>query len=478
MALRIYRSKNKIVYDDDTFDKVLEDSFDKVDVYPAESEEDHDYVLTGPLIGEREITIGQVQDKFGNVYSGSRFVSFYRGETGTHSSINVSSFAGNAPVVGTFGQTIIGYQVRDIAVKWDYQLYDTNYDMLPVDSTGDGSQSFDSGMLVASSASSGTVSLKSRKSTRYRPGNGGFAWFTGLMDSGSGSVYAGLESDNGDKVVIRRINGDVSFGYEDSDGEVDYVPASDFNGDVDPVDVVWDNLNIFQIRYGYLGTANIEIFIHRDGKIQLLHRMELAGELTSPHVRFPQFRMVVYAQNGGVIKTGSWAAGTFSNVLESRGEDPSARPVFHRIQREVEPSATPSPIVAYRSKDLYNGFLHAVTAKLLVAKIASNSEGLYEIDFIFNATTITGGSWTDINTLSSVIEVNTGVTGYTGGQSVYGSFLAVPSQGTGTISVSEDFEKLGVFLNRSESVVVTIREVIGGGGSDQQLLNFSWQELF
>jgi len=391
---------------------------------------------------------------------------------------NITTIGGGTPIVGTFGQLITAYQVRDIAVKWEFEIYDTNYDMLPADLTGDGSQSFDNGLLVASSAVTGTSCLKSRKVTRYRTGNGGFAWFTASFNSGTGLCYTGLESDNDDKIVIRENNGVIQFGYSRLGVDTVYVDSSSFNGDADVGSIDWTNLNIFQIRYGYLGTADLEIYISQNGKKVLLHKILLAGTMQSTHVRFPQFRMSSYAENGATVKNGSWAAGTFSNVLETRGEDPSARPFFDETQRTVVPSITEAPIVAYRIKDTYGGFTHSITAKLLLQRIASGSEGLYEFAYYFNPASINDGAWNDINTLSSVVEVNKTLTSFTGGVKRFAIPVAVQSQGTGVTVLSEKFEELGVFLNRGDSVVITIKEIISGGGSDIQYITFNWQELF
>lgn len=392
--------------------------------------------------------------------------------------IDVEKIGGNSPTVGTFGQLITAYEVRDIAVKWEYEVYDDQYDMLPSELTGDGVQSFDSGLLVASSATSGTSMLKSKNITRYRTGNGGFAWFTALLDGTTGRCETGFISDNFDKIFIRENSGLITFGYSRLGVDQVSVSSASFNGDADVGAITWSNLNIFQIRYGYLGTADIEIFIKQNGETKLLHRIELAGSLTSTTVRFPQFRMFINAENGGSIKSGSWAGGTFSNVLETRGQDPSAKNFFHKTERIISPTGTATPIVAYRSKSTYNGFTHSVLAKLLVARIASSSEGLYEFSFVFNPTTITGGSFVDVNSLSSVIEVNDGVTGFTGGEEAFAVPLAVPSQGQGVSSLNEDFEKLGAFLNRDSSVVISIKEVESGGGLNTQMVNFNWQELF
>jgi hypothetical protein len=390
---------------------------------------------------------------------------------------DIDTIGGDVPTVGTFGQLITAYEVRDIANKWEYEVYDNQYDMLPAELTGDGVQSFDNGMLVASSATTGTAILKSRNVTRYRTGNSGFAWFTALFNSGTGIASTGLISDNGDEIIIRENNGTIQFGYKRLGTEITFVNSSNFNGDADVNSITWSNLNIFQIRYGYLGTTDFEIFIKQNGKTKLLHKIVLAGTLTGVHVRFPQFRQFIEAENGATVKAGSWASGTFSNVLETRGQDPSAKNFFYKTERTISPTGTPQPIVAYRSKTNYNGFTHSVLAKLLVARIATTSEGLYEFGFVFNPTTITGGSFADADSLSSVIEVNEGITGFTGGDERFAVPIAIPSQGTGVQSLNEDFERLGAFLSRGSSVVITIRSILGTD-TGTQTINFNWQELF
>ena len=394
--------------------------------------------------------------------------------------VNIEKFGNGTPTVGTFDQTITAFEVRDVAVKWEYELYETNYDMLPVEITGDGTQSFEDGMLVGSSATSGTIKMPSRKKTRYRTANGGFGWFTVVLNSGSGMCYSGLESDNGDSIIIKENNGTVTFGYSRLGVEIDTVTPENFsevlNGNVSLTGFNWTDLNIFRITYGYLGSALPSLYAKIDGQTKLLHDFNIGNTVTQPYIRFPQFRMVSYTENGATVKSGSWGAGTYSNVLESRGEDPSARPFFHKTERTISPNATPQPIVAYRSKSTYGGFTHSVTAKLLLSKIATTSEGLYEFSFIFNPTSITG-TFSDINTLSSVIEVSDDVSAYVGGQERFAIPVAVPSSGTGVAALGEDFDKLGVFLARDDSVVITIREIQSGGGSNNHILSFSWQEL-
>lgn len=395
--------------------------------------------------------------------------------------LDIETIGGQRPTVGTFDQLVVAYGVRDIAVKWEYGLYDDNFDMMPVISTGDGEQTFDNGSLVASSAVTGTVKLSSKKVTRYRSGNGGFAWFTALLNSGAGICEAGLISDNNDKIIVRQNNGVVSFGYAYLGADLNFITSDSFNGDADVSLIDWTVLNIFKIEYGYLGSAVPSLFIKQGGKTVLLHSFLKDTTVANTYVRFPQFRIMIYAENGAEIKSSSWSAGTYSNILESRGEDPSARPFYNGGERTGIEGSVEAPIVAFRSKTTYNGFNHSVQAKLLQSTFSTNSEGMYAYNFYFNPTTVTGGTYVDINTLSSVIEVNEGATAWTGGQKQFRLIVSVSSQGTGVATENIDFEKLGVFLNAGDEVVITKEELVAGGSgspADLNVYDFNWQELF
>lgn len=393
-------------------------------------------------------------------------------------SVDVTTMGGSRPTIGTFDQLIIAYEVRDIAVKWEYEVYETNYDMLPVINTGDGAQSFDSGMLVVSSAATGTIKAQSQKVTRYRTGNGGFAWFTFRSNGGSGIGGIALESDEDDQIFLRENNGVIEFGYSKQGVELNVVNSASFNGEANVGAIDWTDLKIFKFEYGYLGAAFPKLLIKQNGRTFVLHDFLKDTTSNTTYVRFPQFRLSLFAENGASVQSASWAAGTYSNVLETRGEDPSARPFFSGTERTFDPPTTPEPIVAFQIKDTYNSFTHTVQAKLLNAIFATSAEGLYEIEFWFNANTITGGSFVDINTLSSVTEINEGVTAFTGGIRKFSLPIAISSAGTGVAAKDLDFEKLGVFLNRGDNVVITIREIVTGGGSDIHIANFNWQELF
>lgn len=123
----------------------------------------------------------------------------------------ITKFGNGTPTIGTFGQLITAYEVPNIAIKWEYGAYETNYDMLPVVSTGDGAQSIVNGNLIASSATTGTVMCQSRKVTRYRTGRGGFALKVPVASLGTNVTSRlldfeklGILLDRGEELVITK----------------------------------------------------------------------------------------------------------------------------------------------------------------------------------------------------------------------------------------------------------------------------------
>lgn len=394
--------------------------------------------------------------------------------------INVDRIGGGYPRVGTFGQLVTGFKIKDIAVKWPYNVYETNYDMLPAVTTGDGSVTVSDGLLICSSAVTGTARARSKKILRYRPGNGGYSDFT-VRFTGTGIAESGLENEQGDGFFVRYDNGDLILGFKRSGaGDVQTVSrnAGEWNGDANGIAIDPTKLNIIEIEYGYLGTAPINFYILFGNKRYLLHSFAVAGTLTGTHIRFPSLRMYLYAENGGTAYAGSWNAGVFGNRIESSIEDPSARSFFDGNNALVDASSAEVPFVQYISKDTYNGFTNKIETQFLFVQFATNTEGITEFNFYKNPSSVTGGTPTDINALSSIIQKNEGIVSFTGGTRIFSVKLTVGTAGRNAVSQSIDPEKFNVDLSPGDSLVITKASIGNVTGDDDTAWDFSWQELF
>ena len=154
------------------------------------------------------------------------------------------SSAGIEPLIGTFGEQVVGSKVDDISVNFVYPFYNTEFDLEPSVVSGDGVVTVADAELVVSSANSGSAFVASKDKVRYREGHTGYADFTARFGATGNSEAGAIDSVNG--FFIRSTNGVISVGIRRNSSDTYNVTQSSWTGD-DLSDVDWTKKNIFRI---------------------------------------------------------------------------------------------------------------------------------------------------------------------------------------------------------------------------------------
>jgi len=225
--------------------------------------------------------------------------------------------------------------------------------------------------------------LRTLNYVKYRPGQGAKSRFTALFTTGvTGSTQIAGTIGNGTDGVAFGYNG-TSFGVLYRHNSTDtWIPQSTWNYDtmlggtasgkvIDPT-----KLNVYQIKFQYLGGGNIFYYVLNDftGRWVLVHMVRNAGTLTAPIFRNPSMPIAFEARNttntsAVVIKTAS--VGQF---LEGPRVFLGPRSAIDGANSSI-PATTQTSIVTLRNATTYNGLGNFSIAHLRQLSISSNDTG-------------------------------------------------------------------------------------------------------
>lgn len=388
--------------------------------------------------------------------------------------ITLTNTTGAEPMIGPFGEVLMGHKMDDVVVSFEYPFYNTTYDLQSASLTGDGAASVASSLLTVSSTT-GTAKVSSKESVRYRPGHTGFIDMTASF-SGAGTGYIG-GFDASDGFIIRVINGALSVGYRRS-GVDTFITAANFNGeDISALDLT--KINIFRVIFGYLGVAN-PTFMVKLGKWRVIHQIPTENTLTTTHVGNPSFPVSVETSGAMSIKSASWNAGTIN------GSDTWGARFFEFGGSGTLSSTNLLTLTNFRNKTTYKTVSNKVKASLLRYKFFVDSPvsgtGTVEFKITRNATLSGTPSYTDIDADNSVMEYDTTATYLSGGQNIFTDWVGyasgtAPSAPTTGGDSSEVAQSFGLYLLPGESATITAQNVDGTSNVTVRAV-FNWIELF
>lgn len=376
--------------------------------------------------------------------------SYVRTEYDGDLSVSLSDANGHNVFSTIFGDLIIGNRIPILATAFNNGIPldqfevdlsgSTIYEIEHVDIAGE-DYSTNVGMLSSGTTANSSGFVKTLRRLRYLPGHESYAYFTAKFENidDQSTAFIGLfDSEEGYSIGYNQ--GQFCYRRQRLDSEL-IVPISEFNGGYDVDSIDFSMLNIFAIKFGYLGIAPIEIYIFdgehsltEDGKVQgmgkfkLLHQEKYTGTSNKPHVYNANLPMASYVDNG--LSTNNVRIGSASlEIGNINGHlcttDPTSRDgVFTRDAvsvngTDVEFVAFRNPLSAtmYRSINATGAttndeFKNTVAALLKTVKVIGDGAGagtmkLYTItdDNITNIPT-----WTSVNDFNNVIDYSTDIT--------------------------------------------------------------------
>ena len=228
--------------------------------------------------------------------------------------------------------------------------------------------------------------------------------------------------------------------------------------------------NVYQIQYQWLGFGMISFFIENPttGKMVNVHNIQYANANTVLSVVNPTFPCYVAAINTTntsniTVSTGSMMAGV-QGIKEATGLN------YGASATKTNAGATEIPILTIRNKVVFQNKLNRVTAKLTYMSASVEHTKAVTVNFYANATLV-GSSFADIGTTTSVMEVDTSATSFSGGRKLF--TLALGKTGNEVIQL---LDTLAGLLNPGDTLTAT--SIPASQNNSETTVSFNWTEDF
>lgn len=240
------------------------------------------------------------------------------------------------------------------------------------------------------------------------------------------------------------------------------------------VEIDQTKLNVFFIKYQYLGGGAIKIFYEKpDGDLIKAHTVPYANLFTEPSTHNPNFHFVMWVNNGGttsnmILKNSSY--GYFSEGKTSFIEIHQPQNSSGLISKASVTTETAIFTIkvreSYVSKDNYIDILLENITAQIEADAANN---LGSVRIVQNA--ILGGtpSYANVNTANSVVEIDTAGTTVTGGKTL----VVIPLAGKNDKGII-DLTPFKNILKHGDTL--TVAGLSANSATIQA--NILWRELF
>jgi len=332
-------------------------------------------------------------------------------------------------------------------------VYGINTNTVTTATTGSGTVTASGALATVdtTAAASSSAQIVSKRYLNYRPGQGAQARFTALFTTGAANSkqYAGVGTAS--------INNGFFFGYNGTSfgichvnaGSEAWIPQASWN--VDPCDgtggatnksgITLDptKINVFQIKYQYLGAGNIFFYVENsvNGQYVLVHSILYAGANTTTSVSQPNMQLIWHAvntTNATSIKVRAASGGLFvEGVRRTLGPQYGRDHTKNSITTETN-------IITLKNATTFNTVTNRSQVHLRAVSIAANKSGSIVgtaiLKIIRNATlggtpayAANDGSTADngvtITSGQSVVSYDTAGTTISGGTVVFNSAVVV-----------------------------------------------------
>jgi hypothetical protein len=332
-----------------------------------------------------------------------------------------------------FGEVLTTELSPVFQASYEYTVDNTDLNENTVVGTGTVTQSNAMAVVATGTTTASTAQLKSIYHARYRSGLGVSVRFTtkfsapvvgcdqliGVADAkGSSEIF-----ENG--MMIGYINGVFGFHRWVNDAIVSY-NITDWS---DPLDgtgpsrgtVDLTKVNIWYIRFGYLGVANPElIWVDQDRVTHRVFMERTAGTLTAPHSYNPNYHFWMWADNGATTSDVSVSNASHGYFIEGRTAHIETQQPYNTTGRiEGTTITTEVPLFTIRVRSSYHSVTNYIDIMigLITAHVeASSAANLGGVRIVLNGTLGGVPSWSNINTNNSVVEIDTSATSVTGGK--------------------------------------------------------------
>jgi len=390
---------------------------------------------------------------------------------------------GKSPFNTVFGEQIVGTYEDDVSVQFQYN--NSTRDITPT-TTGTGSiTNVDSQIEVHVGLGIGEAEAVSRDSVRYRPGHEMIFMATTMYDV----PEANVRQQHG---LLDDMDG-VSFGYEGTafgiffleGGNEIVIPQTTWN--VDKCDGTGDfdtnrssfnldpsKFNIYKISFGWLGIAPISFSVY--GGVNrgwvTCHVIDQTNVNGEPHLDNPSLPITMRIERtsgSGAdlhMHSSSWRASIIGGGKKADAQDRWFS--FTDLEFTVVAGAE-VPVFTLRNKGTFQGKNNHVAAELGIVRFTTDLNKSVAFTGVVNGS-LTGASFTDINTANSIMSVDDSATAITGG-----------GKGPETVMTKLDAERsdvrgTGIIIRPGDDFTLTVTAPAGSIGTVSA--SFRWLEKF
>ena len=374
-----------------------------------------------------------------------------------------------------------------VQLTFEYTVDNTELLVNQVSGTGSVTQS--TAMAVCSSgATAGSEAyMRSVGKARYRSGLGGLARFTSIFETqfSDSAQISGIADERGSSTYFKNgfmvgwIGGVFGF-HRFSNDTLTTVAQADWD---DPMDgsgesgltLAHDTINVFSIRFQYLGGGIIDLNIEDDtsGRLVRVHRIKYANKNTEPSVHNPNFYLTLFASNGATASSATIKSASMAYFVEGKTKYfEGNQPQFTSGEIQKSGVTTKTAVFTIRNKSTYalkSNFIDALLQSVSVNIDALSASNLASVFIVKDATLGGTPSYSDINTTNSVMEIDTAGTTVTGGKEIFPILFSGKSG-----SEQIDLTSYDITLDPGQSLTIAAESsslaTIGGA--------ILWKELF
>ncbi|SFR59279.1 hypothetical protein [Anaeromicropila populeti] len=361
------------------------------------------------------------------------------------------------------------------AAGWTFN-YNINPNLITSTTTGSGTvtQSNSRAILQTTAAASSSASIQTINALTYTPGMGGLVRFTAVFTTGAaGSTQIIGIGDSSDGFFFG-YNGS-SFGVlKRRQGTDEWISQNDWNKDkmngtgLSGVTLDTTKGNVYSIRYQWLGYGIIEFYIENPstGDAILVHRIQYANANTEPSIYNPT--LPVYAKAENTTNNTNITLQTPSAMAFVEGQPNTINSIRNSISASKTGVTTETALLTIQNKTTYAAKTNRVRVKLDFVSVSVDGSKNAQFRLVKNAT-LSGASYTDISTSTSVVAYDTTGT-YTASSGK--SYLAF--QCAKTESLQFMLDSLNLILAPGETLTI----LASSSATTEPSVSVSWRELF
>ncbi len=230
--------------------------------------------------------------------------------------------------------------------------------------------------------------------------------------------------------------------------------------------------NVYQIDYQWLGYGSVGFYIEdpEEGTFHLVHNIRYANANTTPSLSNPTQPIYISAENTSntsdlIIRSASMGAftdGTSELIGPRRAVDASVT---------LGATSAETPFLTIRNNTVFQGKVNTHQIKFL--RIGASVEHSKPVEVVFyRDATLTGASFSDLDTATSSLQTDTSATAFTGGVELFDFALGK----TGNVNIPLDSDRFGEILRAGETITVTIKPK--SGNAAEATVSITFVELF